>query len=143
MRALVVHESMFGNTETVARAVADGLSTVAGIEVDRAAVHSASTDLADVDLVVVGGPTHAFSMSRESTRADAVTKGANEAVARVPASGNGSKSSSRRRARRSPRSTPASDGLGCRAQLPERPASTSGLEASGPLARRPRSGSTA
>jgi flavodoxin len=84
MRALVVHESMFGNTETVARAVADGLSTVAGVEVDCGAVHSASTDLAGVDLLVVGGPTHAFSMSRASTRADAVTKGADDAVASGP-----------------------------------------------------------
>jgi hypothetical protein len=33
-------------------------------------------ELGGVGLLVVGGPTHAFSMSRPSTRADAVTKGA-------------------------------------------------------------------
>jgi hypothetical protein len=84
MRVRVVHESMFGNTETVARAVADGLSSVPGVEVDLVPVHLASTDLSGVDLLVVGGPTHAFSMSRESTRADALTKGADEAEASGP-----------------------------------------------------------
>ena len=33
---------------------------------------------ADVDLVVAGGPTHAFSMSRANTRADAINRGAAE-----------------------------------------------------------------
>jgi hypothetical protein len=32
----------------------------------------------DVALIVAGGPTHAFSMSRENTRADAISKGARE-----------------------------------------------------------------
>jgi hypothetical protein len=36
----------------------------------------APRSLDDVALLVVGGPTHAFGMSREQTRADAVTKGA-------------------------------------------------------------------
>jgi hypothetical protein len=84
MHALVVHESMFGNTEAVARAVADGLSSVTGVEVEVAPVGSASTDLTGVDLLVVGGPTHAFSMSRASTRADAGTKGADASVATGP-----------------------------------------------------------
>jgi flavodoxin len=83
MRALVAHESMFGNTEAVARAVAHGLGRV-GIEVDLVPVHDAPTDLAGIDLLVVGGPTHAFSMSRESTRADAVEKGADKAVLSGP-----------------------------------------------------------
>ena len=34
-----------------------------------------------VDLVVVGGPTHAFSLSRPSTRADAIDKGATQGEA--------------------------------------------------------------
>ena len=45
MRALVVFESMFGNTEAVARAVADGLSTQ--LEVDVVAVDEAPPDLPD------------------------------------------------------------------------------------------------
>ena len=32
----------------------------------------------DVGLIVAGGPTHAFSMSRTQTRTDAVAKGASE-----------------------------------------------------------------
>jgi hypothetical protein len=31
-----------------------------------------------VALIVAGGPTHAFSMSRQNTRADAISKGASE-----------------------------------------------------------------
>jgi hypothetical protein len=81
MRALVVHESMFGNTAAVARAIGAGLATDRSIEVRVVAVRHAPTHLRGVDLLVVGGPTHAFSMSRASTRADAATKGADEAAA--------------------------------------------------------------
>jgi hypothetical protein len=76
MQVLVVHESMFGNTAAVARAVAEGLASESDLDVQVRPVHSAPSDLAGVDLLVVGGPTHAFSMSRASTRADAGTKGA-------------------------------------------------------------------
>lgn len=65
MRALVVYESMFGNTRHVAEAVARGLgSAVRTVPVTQA--HE--ENLSDYDLVVVGGPTHAHGMSRESTR---------------------------------------------------------------------------
>ena len=79
MRALVVFESMFTNTEKVAHAVADGLHvggcpTVQVVRVDRAP----TTVPDDVDLVVVGGPTHAFGMSRPSSREEAVHQGAEE-----------------------------------------------------------------
>jgi hypothetical protein len=78
--ALVVFESMFGNTRTVAEAVADGLRT--RMEVVLADVDEAPETLApDVDLVVVGGPTHAFGMSRQSTRADAGRQGADRQAA--------------------------------------------------------------
>jgi flavodoxin len=74
MRALVVFESMFGNTREVAYAVATGLEK--WIPVDVAEVGSAPTILGDeISLPIVGGPTHAFGMSRESTRSDAATKG--------------------------------------------------------------------
>ena len=76
MRALVVFESMFGNTEKVAGAVARGLR-LEGVDTSLFEVRSAPPHLAaDVDLLVVGGPTQAFGMSRASTRADAVRQGA-------------------------------------------------------------------
>ena len=70
MRALVVYESMFGNTQAIADAVADGLA--ARVRVDAVEVGAAPTVVGDdVVLLVVGGPTHAFGMSRQATRQDA------------------------------------------------------------------------
>jgi hypothetical protein len=66
-RALVIFESMYGNTERIARAIGDGLAertTVAVVEVGAAPVALAP----DVGVIVVGGPTHAFGMSRPGTR---------------------------------------------------------------------------
>lgn len=73
MRALVVFESMFGNTQKVARAIADGVE--ASMHVDVVEVGEApDTVPADVALLIVGGPTHAFSMSWPSTRRDAAQR---------------------------------------------------------------------
>lgn len=78
--ALVVYESLFGNTRQIAEAVADGLRT--GMEVVLVDVGAAPEAVSpDVDLLVVGGPTHAFSMSRQSTRADAARQGADTQAA--------------------------------------------------------------
>ena len=77
MKVLVVYESMFGNTEQIARAVARGLEKSAEVEVVEVSGAPRDPD-AEVDLIVAGGPTHAFSMSRESTRADAINRGATE-----------------------------------------------------------------
>jgi|SRR5450631_72051 len=75
MKALVVYESMFGNTEQVARAITSGLSE--HLEVRLVEVSNAPAQLTEwLDLIVVGGPTHAFSMSRPSTREDAFRAGA-------------------------------------------------------------------
>ncbi|TDV44138.1 flavodoxin family protein [Actinophytocola oryzae] len=77
---LVVFESMFGNTKKIAEAVADGLRTELTVEVAEA--RSAPAVLgSEVDLLVVGGPTHAFGMSRRSTRADAGRQGADREAA--------------------------------------------------------------
>lgn len=70
MRALVVFESMFGNTKVVADAVAEGLATRMRVTAVEVGVAPAAIE-DDVDLVVVGGPTHAFGMSRPGTRQDA------------------------------------------------------------------------
>jgi hypothetical protein len=81
LRALLVHESMFGNTAAVAGDVAAGLSE-AGLNVESVDVAVAqSADAYDFDLLVVGAPTHAFSLSRPSTRADAVRLGGRPAAA--------------------------------------------------------------
>jgi flavodoxin len=81
MRALVVYESMFGNTAEVARAVATGLSAHLEVELRNVAdAAPGATSGQRRDLLVVGGPTHAFSMSRPQTREDAVRKGADPAV---------------------------------------------------------------
>lgn len=81
MRALVVYESMFGNTQKIAEAIADGLA--ASMTVDVVEVGSAGTSLDGVDLLVVGGPTHAFSMSRESTRKSATEHGSGTVVSKA------------------------------------------------------------
>jgi hypothetical protein len=76
LRALVVFESMFGNTEKVAGSVARGLQ-LEGIDTGLVEVHAAPNTLpSGLDLLVVGAPTHGFSMSRASTRNDAVRQGA-------------------------------------------------------------------
>jgi flavodoxin len=83
MKALVVYESMFGNTEQIARAVAAGIGET--VDVQLTEVADATDPGPDVALIVAGGPTHAFSMSRENPRADAISKGAevNESLACV------------------------------------------------------------
>jgi len=84
MRALVVYESLFGNTQQVAQAVADGLARYATVELVE--VDSAPDELGDrFDLLVAGGPTHAHGMSRPGTRDQAAA----QAPAGVVSKGNG------------------------------------------------------
>jgi pantothenate kinase len=73
-RALVVYESMWGNSERLAQAVADGVAEV--MPVDLTDVAAAPTELADVALVIAGGPTHGHTMSRPETRRAARGHGA-------------------------------------------------------------------
>ncbi|MCS5718138.1 flavodoxin domain-containing protein [Herbiconiux sp. CPCC 205763] len=70
MRAVVVYESMFGNTRQIAEAIADGLrerAEVTVVDVNRVS----PVDVASVDLMIVGGPTHVHGMTRANTRAEA------------------------------------------------------------------------
>lgn len=60
---------MFGNTKLIADAVGQGLSSYADTQVVE--VGAAPERLDEVDLVVAGGPTHAFGLTRPGTRADA------------------------------------------------------------------------
>jgi len=69
MRAFVVYESMYGNTRDVALAIAEGLS--GRFDVETFEVGQAPVNLEGVELLVAGGPTHAFGMSRAKSRLDA------------------------------------------------------------------------
>ncbi len=71
MRAVVVYESMYGNTHLVADAIGAGLRPAFDVSVVPVS-EAGPAVLADADLVVVGGPTHARGMSRAATRKSAV-----------------------------------------------------------------------
>jgi hypothetical protein len=67
MKAVIVYESMFGNTRAVADAIAEGFRL--GNEAVVVPVARARPEVLDgADLVVVGGPTHVHAMSRAGTR---------------------------------------------------------------------------
>src|SRR5260221_3795322 len=69
MRAIVVYESLFGRTREVAEAVAEGLRAAApGAAVDCRPVADAGPAVGQVDLLVVGGPTHFLGMSSQRSR---------------------------------------------------------------------------
>jgi hypothetical protein len=72
MTALVVYESMWGNTARIAQAIARGMGGANVAEVSNASL----ADVRGLHLLVVGGPTHAFSMTRATTRQDAHRQGA-------------------------------------------------------------------
>jgi len=67
MRAVVVYESMFGNTHAIADAIGQGLEPLDGVVVVPV-VEAGRERLVHADLLVVGGPTHFHGMSRTSTR---------------------------------------------------------------------------
>ena len=81
MRAVVVFESMFGNTKAVAEAVAEGVSEQMPVTVVEVGDAPKSIG-ANVDLVVVGAPTHAFGLSRAQTRADAARQASHGLVSK-------------------------------------------------------------
>ena len=69
-KALVVFETLFGNTRKVAEAVGAGLKE--RFDVTVVDVLDAKPSPGDVALLIVGGPIHAFSMSRQATRDEAL-----------------------------------------------------------------------
>jgi len=70
MSALVVYESMFGNTQTIARAIAEGLATHTRVELVEVSKATTTID-SGVELLVAGGPTHVLGMTRPRTRDEA------------------------------------------------------------------------
>jgi hypothetical protein len=78
MRAVIIYESMFGNTHAIADAIGKGLGQ--GLEpvedvVVVPVVDAGRERLGDADLLVVGGPTHFHGMSRTRTRKWAASTG--------------------------------------------------------------------
>jgi Flavodoxin len=71
MHAVVIYESMYGNTRQVADAIGAGLGTAFDASVVPVS-HAGPEILAAAGLIVVGGPTHAHGMSRAVTRKSAV-----------------------------------------------------------------------
>lgn len=67
MNAVVVYESIYGNTRQVAEAVAEGLGGANAL-----AVHDAGASAADADLLIVGGPTHMHGLATSLSRRMAV-----------------------------------------------------------------------
>ncbi len=81
MSALVVYESMFGNTQSIARAIADGLASRMSVGIVEVGDAPSVID-PDVELLVVGGPTHAFGMSRPGTRQSAAQQAGHDLVSK-------------------------------------------------------------
>ena len=67
MRAVIVYESMFGNTHAIADGIGKGLEPMLQVVVVPMA-EAGRERLGDADLLVVGGPTHFHGMSRPSSR---------------------------------------------------------------------------
>lgn len=78
MTVLIVAESYFGNTLTVTQAIAFSLAQALGqCHVTVLRPIEAPVDLPpDVNLLLVGAPTHDFSMPKGQTRKQAAEKGA-------------------------------------------------------------------
>lgn len=71
MKATVIYESMYGNTHSIAEAIAQGLNSAAAAEV-LSVEEARSKDLSRMQLLVIGGPTHAHGISRKPLREAAV-----------------------------------------------------------------------
>lgn len=65
MDAIVVYESIYGNTRAVAEAVAEGLGGAPVLSVHEAAERAREREL---DLLVVGGPTHIHGLATDRSR---------------------------------------------------------------------------
>ncbi len=72
MRALVVFESMFGNTKEIAEAIAGELGRI--METGCLEVGLAPVTPEGFDLLIVGGPTHQFGLSRPDSREGAASE---------------------------------------------------------------------
>ena len=74
MRSLVVYESSFGNTQRIAEQIAAALAQEGDVEL--VSVDEPLRPLDDVDLLVIGGPTHIHGLSSRRSRQGALDHGA-------------------------------------------------------------------
>lgn len=65
MKAVVVYESLWGNTAAVARAIAEGIGPDARA---MSTTEATSEAIAGADLIVAGAPVHSMSIPTEQTR---------------------------------------------------------------------------
>ncbi len=87
-RALVVYESIYGNTRAIAEAIAEGLAPLGDVEV-RSVFDADDFTAAEVDLLVVGGPTHMHGMTSSFSRKAAVEAGEEDGAEIVPGARDG------------------------------------------------------
>jgi hypothetical protein len=74
MRALILYESIYGNTHAIADAIAQGLEPFGAVDV--MSVFEVADSAADrADLLVVGGPTHMHAMTSSFSRKAAIQAG--------------------------------------------------------------------
>ena len=63
-RAIIIYDTKFGNTEKIARALARGMEKQ-GVKVDCVKADEVDVDkLGRYDFLAIGGPTHAFGVSK-------------------------------------------------------------------------------
>jgi flavodoxin len=78
MNALVVYESVYGNTRAVANAIAEGLGGAKVVP-----VRDGASNLEEPALLIVGGPTHIHGLSTASSRRAAVEALSEDGAAHV------------------------------------------------------------
>jgi len=67
MKALIIYDSVFGNTERVAQAMGDALEPRGEVGTRRTA-DVAPEDLTDVDVLIVGSPTRGFQPTPDTKK---------------------------------------------------------------------------
>jgi hypothetical protein len=67
MTAIVVYESIYGNTREVAEAIAAGLGDARAVS-----VYDVASSVTHADLLVVGGPTHIHGLTSKRSRTAAI-----------------------------------------------------------------------
>jgi flavodoxin-like protein len=73
MRALIIYESMYGNTRAIAESIGEGIRLQAEVAVKP--VGEVTREDADrADLLIVGGPTHGHGMASSSSRQSAAVR---------------------------------------------------------------------